>query len=267
MPHRFDLDTASQARAPGEYAVTLTDAWNIGPVPNGGYQVAAACRAALTELGVADVLSVSSYFLGASAPGPATLHVEVAKRGRATSLAQVRLVQEARERLRALVLAGDLGELRGPELHRRGPPELPPPEACLRLDPDAPVSPRLMNEIELRLDPATAAFTRGERDPDAPLELRAWARFTDGRPVDALALALLSDVLPPTIFNALGITGWVPTLELTTQIRRRPAPGWIRLRVVTHHVSAGHFEEDGELWDSADELVALSRQRAVILGA
>jgi len=72
-------------------------------------------------------------------------------------------------------------------------------------------------------------------------------------------------VLPPTSFNVFGVTGWVPTLELTTQIRRRPQPGWIRVRVITRHVTAGHFEEDGELWDESGALVAVSRQRAMLL--
>ncbi len=242
--------------------VELVDAYSVGPVPNGGYQVALSCRAALATLGVPDVLSVSSYFLAPALCGPGELHVEPVKRGRSTALASVRLVQEGRERIRSLVLAGDLSAHRGPELHRTEPPELPPPERCLHMTPSQ-GAPRLMGEVELRLEPAAAAFLRGEKGADP--ELRGWMRFADGRPTDALALTFFADVLPPTTFNTYGMTGWVPTLELTTQLRRRPAPGWIRIRMSTRHVSAGHLEEDGELWDEAGQLVAISRQRAVML--
>lgn len=263
VSHRFDDHTRIARVTPGRYVGTLTEAWNIGPVPNGGYQMAVASRAALDALQLPDVVSVSSYFLSASEPGPVTLSVEIVKRGRNTSVAQVSLLQGERERLRALVLAGDLTRLSGPELHRSAAPELPPPEACLRLTADVPVVPKVMNEVELRFDPETAAFVRGEIG--APPEFRGWMRFADGRPTDSLALIALADVLPPTSFNAFGIRGWVPTLEMTTQLRRRPAPGWLRVRMVTRHFSAGHFEEDGELFDENGELVALSRQRALLL--
>lgn len=264
MSHRFDHDTTTRRLSDGEHEAELAAAWNIGPVPNGGYQAALSCRAALVELGAPDLVNVTSYFVGASAPGPTRLRVEVLKRGRSNSMASVSLAQGGRERVRSLVAAGDLGALTGLELHHEGPPEMPAPERCLHLSPAVTSAPEVLRQVELRLDPATAAFARGERG--AATELRGWLRFADGRPADGLALAFFADVLPPTVFNHLGVMRWVPTLELTTQVRRRPAPGWVRLRMVTRHVSAGHFEEDGEIWDERGELVALSRQRAMILG-
>lgn len=264
MPYRFDGHIALVASGEGLYRADLTGAWNIGPVPNGGYQVATSCAAALRALGAPDVVSVSSYFLSPSAPGPADLRVEIIKRGRNTSAAEVRLVQGDRERVRSIVLAGDLTSFAGPDLHTSSRPEIPPPDACVHLSPELGMVPTLMGEVELRFDPATNGFMRGELG--ASPELAGWLRFADGRAVDVLALTCFADVLPPTTFNALGPTAWVPTLELTTQIRRRPAPGWIQTRVVTRHVTAGHFEEDGELWDSEGHLVAISRQRAMLLG-
>ena len=71
------------------------------------------------------------------------------------------------------------------------------------------------------------------------------------------------DALPPVTFN-LGIMGWAPTLELTAHIRAKPAPGWLRLRHHTRNIAGGMFEEDCEVWDSADRLVAQSRQLALL---
>ena len=45
-------------------------------------------------------------------------------------------------------------------------------------------------------------------------------------------------------------------------VRARPAPGWLRLRHATRNMAGGMFEEDFEVWDSADRLVAQSRQLA-----
>ncbi|MCB9599029.1 MAG: thioesterase family protein [Sandaracinus sp.] len=263
MQYRFDEHVAVEPVGDGSYRATVRGEWNIGKVPNGGYQSAICANAALHALGARDVLNVTSYYLTATAPGPAILRVEVVKAGRTTSLAQVGLWQEDRERVRTLVLCGDLDAFEGADHHESGPPELAAPEDCPRLSPDIPVAPRLLHEVEARVDPSTAGFTKGETG-NVP-ELRAWMRFTDGRATDTVALACFADVLPPTSFNLLGVTGWVPTLELTTQIRRRPVPGWIRARIVTRHFSRGHFEEDGELWDEAGNLVAVSRQRAMLL--
>ena len=61
---------------------------------------------------------------------------------------------------------------------------------------------------------------------------------------------------------SLGIQGWAPTLELSAHVRARPTPGWLRVRVSTRNLAGGLLEEDAEVWDSSDRLVAQSRQLA-----
>ena len=78
----------------------------------------------------------------------------------------------------------------------------------------------------MRLDPATAGWTRGR--PGGSAEVRGWVRPVDGRAVDPLLLLTVADALPPVTFD-LGIPGWVPTVELTVLLRcaarRRLAAG------------------------------------------
>jgi hypothetical protein len=62
------------------------------------------------------------------------------------------------------------------------------------------------------------------------------------------------------VFNIDIAAGWVPTLEYTVHVRGVPAPGPVRVLMRSRFVQSGAFEEDGEIWDSAGRLVALSRQ-------
>jgi hypothetical protein len=72
---------------------------------------------------------------------------------------------------------------------------------------------------------------------------------------------LAVDALPPTILE-LGLPGWAPTVELTVHVRCRPAPGPLRVSKTTRNLAGGFLDEDVEVWDSADRLVAQSRQLA-----
>ncbi len=114
-----------------------------------------------------------------------------------------------------------------------------------------------------RLDPASAThWQRGDPATDAALD--AWIGFADSSEPDVFALPLFADALPPPLFRRVGFGGRVPTVELTVHVHRVPTPGLLRARFATRHVTGGLVHEDGELWDSSGQLVALSRQLAII---
>jgi hypothetical protein len=118
-----------------------------------------------------------------------------------------------------------------------------------------------MNRTDLRLDPESLAFTRGELSGRA--DLRGWVSFADDRPVDALALLFFLDALPPATFG-LAFTGWVPTLSLTAYVRACPAPGPLRIRQTAHSIDDHRVDEVCEIWDSTDRLVGQATQLAAI---
>src|SRR5690606_2695347 len=105
------------------------------------------------------------------------------------------------------------------------PPDLPPPDECVERV-TFPQGPGLgiMSRLDIRIHPDDA------HPPTATREgvVRGWIRFRDGAPVDLLALPLLADAFPPSLYGALGPVGWVPTVELTVHLRRHPRPGWVR---------------------------------------
>jgi len=50
----------------------------------------------------------------------------------------------------------------------------------------------------------------------------------------------------------------------TRHVRARPAEGWAIVPHATRTIAGGHFEEDCEVWDSRAQLVAQSRQLALL---
>ena len=79
-----------------------------------------------------------------------------------------------------------------------------------------------------------------------------------------IGLLMFADAFPPPVFTVFGPVGWVPTIELTVQVRAHPAPGPLQVRLASRYMTNGVIEEDGEYWDSAGQLVALSRQTAKV---
>ncbi|HXP20144.1 MAG TPA: thioesterase family protein [Streptosporangiaceae bacterium] len=162
--------------------------------------------------------------------------------------------------------AGGLAEAGdGAELSWTGaPPVLPPPEDCVNLGPwPGTVAPDgtagYAGQIVLLLDPAVTGWRFGR--PAGEPEMRGYFGLREEREPDAYLLALAVDGLPPVVFG-LGATGWAPTVELTWHMRMVPAPGLLRVAARCRHVSGGWFDEEAEVWDSAGNLVAQSRQIA-----
>lgn len=266
----FDRDTAVHRRAPGVYDAHLSAGWTIIQAVNGGYLLALMGRALGEALPHPDPFSVTAHYLTASVPGPAVIRTEVVRTGRTMSTGAATLVQLQEdgtevERLRVLASYGDLGALPDDVRTTAKPPALPPYEHCLGSDsapagrPAIPGSTAITDRLAIRLDPATAGWAVGA--PSGKGEMRGWFGLADGRDPDPLSLLLTVDAMPPTAFE-LGLSGWVPTVELTTHIRCRPAPGPLRVAITTRNHAGGFLEEDAEVWDSADRLVAQSRQLA-----
>ena len=240
----------------------LGDAWAYGAgVLHGGWLLETIAAVALEDTAHPHPLAVSAHFLAAPALGAAVVEVERLREGRTVGSLRARLAQDGRPKVEVLVTAGTLPTAgTAPFLLDAAPPSLPAPEACPRnLVPDG--SPRngILEQLEVRLDPATAGWTRGR--PGGSAEGAGWVRPVDGRAVDPLLLLTVSDALPPVPFD-LGIPGWVPTIELTVLLRCQPVDGWLRVVQRARAVHGGWLDEECEVWDSAGQLVAQARQLA-----
>ncbi len=247
----------------------VEEGWDIAGNANGGYLLAIAGRAMSLATGRPDPVTVTGHYLSPGKPGDAVVDTTVVRSGRRLATVSGLLSVDGRPVLSALGTFGDLDADKAsdtsppsPELVVGGPPELPTPDDCLALEPGDLFPPPFMGKVEMRLHPDDARFL--DKKPTGDPRIRGWFRLRDDEPVTTLALLCAVDAFPPTIFNADLPIAWTPTVELTAHVRAVPAPGWLACRFSTRFVTAGFLEADGEIWDTTGQLVAQSRQLALV---
>ncbi|MCB1028367.1 MAG: thioesterase family protein [Microthrixaceae bacterium] len=255
----------------GTYLAEVAEGWDIGGNANGGYLLAIAARALTDATGRDRPVSLTAHYLSPGRPGPLDVDTTIVREGRRFTTASATMSAEGRPVLAVLGTFGDddvaTGAPAGPDdvggrWVAGGPPELPLPEDCIGGPDRVGEPPSFATRVVQRLHPDDLGFARGE--PTGRAEMRGWFRLADDEPMDAIAATCAIDAFPPTIFNLELPVGWTPTLELTVHVRRQPAPGWLACVFTTRFVTDGVLEEDGELWDSAGQLVAQGRQLALV---
>jgi acyl-coenzyme A thioesterase PaaI-like protein len=271
----FSAALALHPLGSGRYRAELGHTWSVGGgKQHGGLLLALVTKAGLAGLGehsrsrngstncapTSDPLAVSAEFLRAPEMGPAQLVTEVLKVGRTASVVRSELFQGDRLMLTATITAGRLPTVSAespaewtnlPELAAEPPDDAPATSQLSRATP-------LSRACELRIDPASAHYLRGERG--APT-LRGWVR-PHGEPPDTLFALFAGDILPPLLYNR-GQFGWAPTVQLTALIRADPRPGWLRLESAARTIAGGWLDEDMTVIDSAGRLVCQARQLAL----
>ena len=261
-PGTFAAATAVTPAGGGKWTAEIRSGWDIGGNANGGYLLAIAARALLAETGRTDPVTVTGHYLAPGRPGPLTVGTRVLKEGSRFTDAFALLETGGRPLLSVLGSFGDLDQKGADLLVRGAPPELPPPGRCVLIEASDTFPPPFMGNVELHVHPDDIGFATGR--PSGIPRVRGWFRLPNGELVDTVALLCALDAFPPTIFNAALPRAWTPTVELTTHVRARPGPGWLRCRFTTRFVTAGFLEEDGEIWDEQGRLIAQSRQLALV---
>jgi len=253
-----DGETAVAALGSGRWRAYVSPSWSISGTPNGGYSALPLLRAMGELAGQPDPVSATIHYLRpALGDAAAELTASAVRRGRRTVVVRGELAQDGEARLVATAVFADLatpaGE--GPELTLPAP-SIPGPDACTpRAELVQGVELALLDRVDVRV---YLDATSGRAVVDG------WVRFVDDTPPDPLTLVLLTDVFPPSAIAVVGPTGWVPTIELTVHVRRRPAPGWIQARFETDDLHDGRMVESGCLWDETGALVARSRQLGLL---
>jgi len=256
--HVYDEDIQLRLNGGGRIQATVSDRWSVNETPDGGYLMALLGCAALEASKKSGLSILTANFIDRTQPGPAEIVAEHMGASRHFDRWQVSLFQEEVEKIRSLVTLSD-GTPDGTDArYEKTVPALAPPGDCVQFGQMPGYT--LFDNMDVLLDPACAGWTTGKLGDRS--ELRGWIKFKDDRTFDAPALLLVADAFPPPVFATQGMVAWVPTLEMSVNIRNRPRTRWLKCVFRTRFLNGGMVEEDGEIWDEAGELVAISRQVA-----
>jgi acyl-CoA thioesterase len=261
--HHFDADTALEPAGECAWRAWTPEHWFVGRGPNGGFLAALAARAAEAAAG-RPLRSLTLHFVAAPAVGPLDVAVALERVGRSFSDASVRIEQDGVLMTLALATLGEL-PADGAEWSAATMPEARPLAETDRLPLDQAGIPAFMRNYDLRWAVGTNAGASAELP-----ETGGWIRTTEPRALDAPLVAAMTDAWAPAAFVALGRFVAAPTLDLTIHIRRPLPPpdmapdDYVLGRFCSRLSVGGVWEEDGELWTPGGELIAQSRQLALV---
>lgn len=264
----FDRETAVRPLGGARYESRLDRAWWVHRGPNGGYLAAIALRA-LSEAVADDERAPRSLTVHYAAPpveGRLEIATTIERAGRSLTLCSARLTQDGT--LIGLALGAFSRARPGPEFADVQRPDTPPPEECAVMEP--PRDDPFMPAIAFRWD---NRVVRGgiPGEPTGEAVTTRWIRLPEGRVVDGLVAAAITDAAVPAVFGRVDEPIIVPTVDLTIHFRSSlPVPGarpddYVLADFRTKVAAEGFLEEDGEIWTQDGVLLAQSRQLAAVL--
>jgi len=268
MTFRFDEATRVDANHDGTFSARVHDGWDIGGNANGGYLLALVSAAMCKATGRSLPVAISCHYLGPVNDADVVIETRVVKTGKTFATAHATIRHGERVVVAAIGTCGNAlpgGATRHVTQEMPNLPDfasaVPRGETSTSASPSA-MPPGLTKNVDVRLHPDDTGFARGA--PNGQALVRGWCAFRDDRPVDALALTLFCDALPPAMFNVAGPPGWVPSVQLSFYLRGIPNGQPVAAEFLTRQLRAGMFEEDGTMWNASGELVAQSRQLALL---
>ena len=256
--HIFDKDILIEPREPFSYSGHITGNWSVNGVPDGGYLMAILAKAMLQHSEMKSTPIITANFLNRCEPGDVRVLIEKMSTSRQFDRLQARLFQNGDEKIRSFGTFANQSDVCTVESYEVSGPQVPAIEKCIPV-PEIP-NYSFFSQMDIRLDPNCAGWMSGKLSDTS--EIKGWIKFKKDRPFDQLSILLIADSFPPAVIASQGMVAWIPTLEFSANVRNIPTTDWLKCIFRTRFITCGLLEEDGEIWDQTDQLIAISRQIA-----
>lgn len=250
----FDATTRLRPTSSSDerFEVELDPSWSSLVGIHGGYLAAIAIKAA-HRIVARPIRTVTTTFLRPGAIGPATVDVDVARRGRSLTNLTVTVSQSSKTTLVSQVVAADVVESTSWETVT--PPDLSDFDDCVPITP--PDGIRHFDHAEAVLDPRTIPFTHG---PVA--RVAGYLRPSEPRPIDAAWLGMALDWFPPAAFTRIDPPAGGISITYTVHIHHTleglAAGEWLGGEFDVEVSADGIALEKGRLTDPTGRILAES---------
>jgi acyl-CoA thioesterase len=257
----FEEATAVARQGDGRWTATASADWFATRGPNGGYLAAIVLRAMSAEVGdpARHPRSLTLHYTRPPAAGEIAVAVTVERTGRRLSTVTARVEQAGK--LCVLAVGAFSEDFEFAAEYADPAPPVPHPEAIEPLSAENALVPIAQRFV---VRPALGSPVFSEADVALT---GGWIAFREGDPpLDAYALAMISDAWIPAPFVRTAAPFGAPTVDLTIHFRAPDVLAqWPVLAAFrSRFAHAGFFEEDGEMWSADGRLLAQSRQLALM---
>ena len=255
--------------AENKYTANLDSRYFVGKTPHGGYLNALMHKALILSVPHSVAISSSIQYLNRIENKDVVLEVEIFKTSKGSSSGLVKLSQDNKICTVFNAICSDFEHMKGfnglltnlPDLYKNTPMK---DYKNLNYDVISPgFTPSFIHQLTCTVHPNHAWWDR-DIDDNAEARCSAYLQMDGGVP-DQFVLAFYVDVAPPVVSNKYGPLGWIPTYSLTTHIRQIPTTEIVFVDFVAKDINKGYFEQDCNIWDLNENLVASSRQLTRIL--
>ena len=281
----LDRATAIVPLADDRYAGEVRDGWGAPPGPNGGYLAAIVTRALQAHIapdGERQLRTLSAHYLRPPRPGEIEVEVATVRAGRRFSTVRATVRQGGKEIIAALA-AFSARDLPAAATWTPLPPDVAaaPARDAARLAPSeyardsdawiapTPEMPSIVHRVKIAPRLGGTPFSGRRLEPGEAADTGGWIELPTPRPIDAVYVALLTDVWWPPSLEPLTAPAIAPTIDLTIHVRADLPPAGLPDQPVlgrfrTSAAVGGLMEEDGELFLADGTLLAQSRQLALL---
>jgi len=238
----------------------ITDNWSVNGNPNGGYLLALIVKALLDHTENIKTPIITANYISKCVPGKAEIQIEEISLTKQFHRFEAKLFQKKKEKIRVLATFTLENDQRGITRYEKKSPPLAQRNFCVPV----PALPKytLFEQLDILIDPVCAGWMQNQLTDIS--ETKGWIKFKRDQPLDWFSIILVADALPPAVMVSQGMMAWVPTIELSVNIRNLPQSQWLNCYTRTRFITNGILEADGEVWDETGYLIAISRQIAQI---
>ncbi len=279
MGSRFAEETAVRRVGEGRYQATLSEVWNLRPLPQGGIVTALGLRAMAEELGDPSqrLRTLHTTFVAQVAHGPLTIDVEVLRKGRSMSHVRAEVRNDDAERGHTTTAVFGVPR-RGFSFTDLEPPgSIPPPEQCPSWRGSPPPEAAGFEPMRFWTERVEGRTVVGHAPWDdyepQPAESVHWYRMEeapllDDGALDPLALVVLVDTMPGAVGERLGSRQrrqwFAPSVDLTVHLLDECRSPWVLAHNRARYAGDGYASADMALWDCGPE--GADRPRLVAYG-